>query len=150
MNGKDDTQYADIESESWDCVRCAVGFDQPLQPYGRHMCRYCGQDSTPQYLYVMRMVDQPYYKIGISSDLRGRQLQLQTASPFDIELLCFYNARDFDAQPEELERMVHQMLRRFHLRREWYSPDEAVVATLTSLNKLFEAVWHYAAFGQVL
>jgi hypothetical protein len=144
------SKYTIHGSETWDCERCIGGRHQPVQPFGKQICKNCGEDSTPPLIYVMKMMETPYYKIGISTDIWFRRTNLQTASPFDIEIMRFYNAVNFDATGAELEAMLHALFLRFHVRREWYTPDDGALVVLLDEKKLFEAVWHYAAYGQVI
>ncbi len=144
----DETQITIFET--WDCQQCVVGMEQAPQPYGARVCRYCGANNQTALVYVMKLEGQPFYKIGVAYDIAERKRQLQTASPFDIEVVRFYEAEYFDATRLELERMMHKLFQRFHVRREWYQPDDGALAVLLDEKKLFEAVWHYAKYGQVL
>lgn len=154
MMGKDMHLYDETTKlktdETWDCRFCIVGSEQAPQDYGARICRYCGANNQDALIYIMRLEGQSFYKIGVSWDIRERRWQLQTASPFDIEVVRFYEAENFETPTFMLENMLHKMLQRFHVRRRWYSPDEAALATLLNEEKLFEAVWHYAKHGQVL
>lgn len=130
--------------ELWNCSHCMFGYNQPAQPYGARICRICGTDNEPELVYVMRMMDTPYYKIGVSKNVQIRHAQLQTSSPLDIEIMAIYHAHeDFDTPYLELEDVLHTMFQRFHVRREWYAPNEETVAILLDKERLFKAVWYY-------
>lgn len=73
-------------------------------------------------VYLLRIYDTNYFKVGISSDVEQRLAALNTATPFMIEVVETYaqtNAR-------ETELQIHRMLADMHVRREWFhgDPDE--------------------------
>lgn len=95
----------------------------------------------------MKLKDQPYYKIGLTNNVSQRLAALQTGTPFDIELVCLYDAETFDTSIPVLERTIQALFYRFHYRREWYTPDGAALSVLLNEERLFEAVWHFVKHG---
>ena len=78
------------------------------------------------YLYVLKTKDARWYKIGISYAPLGRMQELQIANPQELELVASFQ-RD-DAPADEL--WLHQALRPFHLRGEWFHLPDGIAASL--------------------
>lgn len=88
----------------------------------------------PGYVYLIRMGDTTYHKVGISqTDVRQRLAQLQTASPIDLILLAYYEQPD----PLEVERAIHRALREYHARGEWFNlPTSIALALFNDFNMM--------------
>lgn len=92
--------------------------------------------QTPQggYVYLIRMGDTSYHKVGISQlDISQRLAQLQTANPIELVLLAHYRQDD----PLEVERSIHKALRPFHARGEWFNlPTDDIMRVFADYNTM--------------
>lgn len=72
------------------------------------------------HVYIIRMGDTNYFKVGISRDVNERLASLQTATPFALTLV------DYAEQENslEVERDIHRALREYQVRNEWFQCDE--------------------------
>ena len=65
-------------------------------------------DDT-EYVYLIRMGQTKYYKIGKSNDPQGRLASLQTASPYKLKLLHVFTADNASAAEETLHHKFHNV-----------------------------------------
>lgn len=84
------------------------------------------------YVYVIRMADTSFYKIGMSTDPRQRLSILQRTSPYSLKiyrkLLCRH--------PVFLERELHRVFKRYRKQYEWF---DLTVDAIGLLDFLLEA-----------
>ena len=71
-----------------------------------------------QLLYIMRCGNK--YKFGISNNPKRRIKQLQTGCPYNIKLI-FELVLDKDIKAVDVETQLHQHLKRYNVRGEWFS-----------------------------
>lgn len=92
------------------------------------------QSPRTGYVYLIRMGDTSYHKVGISQfDISQRLAQLQTANPIELVLLAYHQQED----PLEVERAIHKVLRPFHARGEWFSlPTDDIMQVFTDYNTM--------------
>jgi hypothetical protein len=67
--------------------------------------------------------DGGYYKVGYTSNLKSRMSQLQTSSPFPIELVCAIRTY----YPQTLEKTLHGHLDDYRVAGEWFQTTEDVI-----------------------
>lgn len=93
------------------------------------------QDTPEQRMsvYLIRLGDTDYYKVGISCDVRARLVSLQTAIPFGLVLL---RAIEQDDAPL-IERDIHRALREYQVRNEWFRCDHE---TITQIFEIYNAM----------
>lgn len=75
------------------------------------------------HVYLIRMGDTNYFKVGISRDVNDRLAGLQTATPFALTLVD-YAEQD---NPLGVERDIHKALRQCQVRNEWFQCDESYI-----------------------
>lgn len=70
-------------------------------------------------IYVVRAMGTNLYKIGFTSrdDFEKRLSELQTSSPFDLEILLYIDGDQKD------EKTIHDALSGFRQKREWFEID---------------------------
>lgn len=88
-------------------------------------------------IYFIKTKDHPYVKIGFTndSDAERRRASLQTACPFELEILNFYKGS------EDLEKELHQKFGDSRLHGEWFFWSEEIQAWLQSDNGM-SPVWY--------
>ena len=79
---------------------------------------------TDGWIFVMQMGGLPYIKVVFSTDVISRRRALEQSSPLEILLLAEIPGTMLD------ERKVHERLRPWCTRGEWYAPDEQFVRVL--------------------
>jgi len=79
-----------------------------------------------QHCYFMQMGDGPI-KIGISAWPKTRQRELQTGAPYQLTLLGSIKGGRC------AERYLHQAFSHLHLRGEWFTPNELLLAFIDGL-----------------
>jgi hypothetical protein len=88
-------------------------------------------DYTPRpvtSVYLMQIVDTDYYKVGISGDVQGRLLAIQTSMPFEVVLLRAVG----HARASRVEQSIHEALRDWHVRGEWFQ------GPFNTINQVFD------------
>jgi hypothetical protein len=63
-----------------------------------------------------------FIKIGVTTDLRQRQSDLQCACPFLVELRRVYLPPS-DIHIIKIEQIAHRALAEFHVRGEWFRAE---------------------------
>ena len=69
-------------------------------------------------------------KIGFSKNVENRLPNLQSASPWELELL--YRSRG----TEKNEKYLHQRFLKWNIRGEWFHPDKEI------LKYIYSCIWH--------
>lgn len=92
--------------------------------------------QSPQvgYVYLIRMGETNYHKVGISRiSVTQRLAHLQTSNPVELTLLAYYDQRD----PIEIERSIHKALKSYHARGEWFCiPTQEVLRIFHDFNTM--------------
>ncbi len=84
-------------------------------------------------LYIVNTAGTSNYKIGITKDFSKRLSNLQTGTPFVIELHNFYPTKDY----KKLERILHKKYKKFSIGREWFRLAEK------ELNEIHDLIIAY-------
>lgn len=82
-----------------------------------------GNRSKPEatgHVYFVEMLRPRLIKIGYARDIRARLATLKTSSPFDLDLLAYFNGTQDD------ERLIHAELSEHAYAREWFRPHHEV------------------------
>lgn len=70
-------------------------------------------------VYLLRIVDTDYFKVGISTNLHQRLDDIQSGMPLSVALV-----RSFEQEnAREVERTIHQILDKYRIRGEWFQAD---------------------------
>lgn len=72
-------------------------------------------------VYILSTPNYEFIKIGISTVLKKRMSNIQTACPFDLAVWQTIRT----PIPELIERHMHQMMAHCRARGEWFSPSSA-------------------------
>lgn len=97
--------------------------------------------ATGGYVYLIRMGETAFHKIGISmDDIEARLLQLQVSSPFDLYLISSHRV----SNPVLLEREIHRALAYCRVRGEWFQDTNGDVI------KVFEEYGGMAVFDEAI
>jgi len=75
-------------------------------------------------VYLVRCGE--FYKVGLADNVQERIATLQTASPYQVEFIRSWQARNAKQQ----EQMIHGLLWRYHERGEWFKLPTGVVLVL--------------------
>ncbi len=74
-------------------------------------------------LFIYLLKCGKFYKVGIATDPDARRAQCQTGNPHEIRLIASWKSPDAYAE----ERSIHELLRPYHHRGEWFKlPRELV------------------------
>jgi hypothetical protein len=80
------------------------------------------QDSTPEaVVYAIQVVNTRYIKIGTTTNLTNRLASLQTGSPFLLEVVATWPGN------KQLESVLHRELAQFRINGEWFNVDEQII-----------------------
>jgi hypothetical protein len=91
--------------------------------------RWAKRLETGGYVYLVQAGD--FIKVGIARDVKRRIDLMQVGCPFKIELIAAIPCAD----PRKIERALHDKLKPYHSRGEWYvalrsEVDAAVAAVI--------------------
>jgi hypothetical protein len=86
------------------------------------------------FLYIISQEGSTFYKIGISNNPARRLENLQSGNPYKLSIYRSYNISN-----KKVEAVVHRLLRKFHVRLEWFD-----IPNLDILNIVDKAVAVYA------
>jgi len=81
-------------------------------------------NELAQHVYVIGTTEAKTVKIGIAEDVTQRLGCLQTGSPVDLVILA-KSRRRFD-NAREIEKLWHDRLSKYRVRREWFELPQAV------------------------
>ena len=87
-------------------------------------------DNEYGYLYLVQQKGTPYYKIGITKDIKRRLSSFKTAIPKGINILSTILIYKY----KHVERRLHQEFKTKNINGEWFELDE------TDLNKFYELI----------
>ncbi len=100
------------------------------------------QTSNHHYLYFI--LDEPFVKIGTSNLVSGRQAQLQTGNPRELQLLATMRFKS-QAEALSMERIFHKSFAPVHERGEWFNYERIVslggIGKWFVPNSEFDFVW---------
>ncbi len=68
------------------------------------------------YIYLIRCVENNFYKIGISKNIERRLKQIQTSSPDKIYLVHKYQSQ----HASKIEKALHSFFKAYHRNNEWF------------------------------
>jgi len=80
-------------------------------------------------IYFIQQENDGAIKIGISNNFKKRLRQLQTGSPYKLNILTIING------DEELEKQLHSKFAEYRLSGEWFKPVEKLVNYINKLEK---------------
>lgn len=84
-------------------------------------------------LYILNLVGTDYYKIGVSQNVKRRVRDLQSATPFDLNILI-----DFEVvNAYHLETQIHEKLKYFYVKSEWFIVPEDIINDIIQNIKLY-------------
>jgi predicted GIY-YIG superfamily endonuclease len=72
-------------------------------------------------IYILVKKNTNFYKIGISSNIDKRFIQLDT-HPEEIDIIATYECENRD-KALELESLIHNILKNYSIRKEWFNLD---------------------------
>lgn len=80
-------------------------------------------------IYMVAIDDSAICKVGFSTDVGSRLRQLQTSNPFVLRLVKTRNGCPI------LEKAIHNALKKFHVRGEWFrmTPEVSVIFDDTNI-----------------
>lgn len=87
-----------------------------------------------RYVYLLKLVGEDTYKIGVSSDVNKRIKQLQTGNSNEIILVSKFKS-EF---PFKVESSLHRMYGYLNVNGEWYSLDDKQVESFQKNCEMFE------------
>ena len=79
-------------------------------------------------VYVLATPDFEYIKVGKSTALKQRMINVQSGCPFDLSLWLVIRT----PRASEIEAHVHQSLNHCHVRGEWFNPAKRDLDRLVS------------------
>lgn len=86
--------------------------------------KYKEESNKGDYLYIIKC--DKYYKIGIASNIDSRLNSLQCGNPFELEVVCAFRVK----KARQLEKDLHNGLRQFNHKREWFILDTDFIEDL--------------------
>lgn len=85
------------------------------------------------FVYLLRLGDTDFYKVGVSKDVQNRIADLQTATPFELRLIGFIEQSD----ALRVERDIHRALAGRRVRNEWFKSDhDEIVEVFQAVNAM--------------
>lgn len=69
---------------------------------------------SPKYVYVIEALGR--FKIGVTGDIQARIKTIQTTSPGELQLICYFETDD----AYELEKELHQKFEKKRIQGEWF------------------------------
>lgn len=82
-------------------------------------------------------------KIGIAEHVRSRMTNLQTASPFELEVLAVMGSKDHGItglREIDIEQSLHRHFSPYHIRGEWFRLEGELAAFIDDFIKLKESM----------
>lgn len=78
-----------------------------------------------------------FYKVGISNDPERRLKSLQTASPYELELVATVDTENSNG----LESLLHDRFAKYHYRDEWFELPDKQVSEFKEMNHINFEQW---------
>ncbi len=104
----------------FDYSKCS---DDEYEAADRKYRDYLQHDKAPRYLYIIRCGRSKFYKIGVTNDLEKRLATHQTGCPYELKIICYFEADLSDFLGREityLESFLHRNYDDFRVRGEWF------------------------------
>jgi hypothetical protein len=100
---------------------------ESLNDYRRENARITNLKKYPNSnIYVLKAINHNYFKIGVSQNIERRLRDVNSSSPIEVELLFSKKIRN----AYDLERFIHELIKDYHLRNEWFEIDDYSVLEL--------------------
>lgn len=84
-----------------------------------------------KFIYIIRIINTKFYKIGISKNVESRLSELNTATPFEMKIIFKKSFKDFHL----IENYVQNTFINKHIRGEWF---ELSIYDINSIKKFLE------------
>lgn len=84
------------------------------------------------YVYVLR-ADNGYYKVGRTKNLDSRMYQLEVALPYDLELVCAIEVKDYITTEKALHDLFTDAGK--HIKGEWFELGETDIEYIKSIGE---------------
>lgn len=95
-----------------------------------HAVRFASElvnkDSNPKADFVYVIECRGFIKAGVARDVKRRLCMMQTGCPYELKVLVACQ-RD---NAYHAERVMHDRLKAFHVRGEWFQPPDEVLKAL--------------------
>jgi hypothetical protein len=108
----------------YECIAAAKPFFEKENTY----------PPTPHYVYLIQKNKSRIYKIGISTNPRGRLANLQTSNPDTLRLIHTWQVKE----PYKTERLLHDMFAASRLQGEWFALSHEQEAELVIFMKQYK------------
>ena len=101
-----------------------------------------------QNLYIIHCEGTDYYKIGVASYSEERLDSMQIGCPFKLILIAespYYNK----TLTQVKEKRLHQDLKSYHIRGEWYQLNPQILELILTQNKAVNSgavIWNYVSW----
>jgi len=82
------------------------------------------------YVYLIRCLETPFYKIGVSKNVGARLTSLQAACPLELQIIHTFAPK----HPRRIEYTLHQMFDKRRYRGEWFELEPADLAFISNLT----------------
>lgn len=87
--------------------------------------------KNPGYIYLIRGIDTPWYKIGKTADPKARIKAFNTQGPFLCEVVRLFKVNDMNYA----EAGLHDCFRDKRVQGEWFTLDSDDLDTLLSIRE---------------
>jgi hypothetical protein len=86
------------------------------------------------YVYCIQIKDFDLFKVGYSNNVKKRLVALQTAIPFDLEIISLIRCQDSN-NARRIEDIIHEYIAEYHYRGEWFKmPKEKILYVFKKHN----------------
>lgn len=107
------------------CLRLSkMEFD--IERYKNDLKKFAIRDNSGFVYFLKPENAETPIKIGRAKSIERRIYQLQTSLPYDLEIVGFIETDDYISLEEE----VHEKLKEYRLRREWFNIDENIAKSI--------------------
>ena len=89
-------------------------------------------------VYLLRLGDTDYFKVGMTTNIDGRLAALQTATPFDLRLIAVADQQDAYA----VEHDIHSALAVYRVRNEWFQCEQAEILRIFDVINAMSIIDH--------
>jgi len=91
-------------------------------------------------VYLIRLGETDYFKVGMTTNMIGRLAALQNATPFELHVIAMADHTNAFA----VEHDIHDSLKAFHVRNEWFQCEQ------NEIVRIFRIVSAMATIDQAL
>lgn len=88
-------------------------------------------NGKSSFLYVVKVENTNYYKVGMANDPLNRLITLQIGNPYRLELISAV----YSEQAYEKEQAIHKRLDKYRIRGEWFELTDSQVRTILKHKK---------------